>query len=217
MDRIAKLKIVGAVLLLLLVIFALSNDAIRNNLSKESMQTLVESYGALGPIIFIIISALGVTLFIPASAFNIVAAVVFGLWEGLLYAMISLCISASISFFIARTLGHDLAQRAIGGKIRHYAEKIDNNGFAAILYLRLLYFPLFMLNYGAGLTNVRFRDYFLGTVIGLLPGMFIFIFFFSQVTVSQLSDLLRWQVALAASLFIGSFFIPTIVRKYFRT
>ena len=54
---------------------------------------------------------------------------------------------------------------------------LNDNGFATVLYLRLIYFPFTPLNFGMGLTKVRFRDYFIGTGLGIIVGTFIFTFF----------------------------------------
>src|SRR3972149_4406711 len=44
------------------------------------------------------------------------------------------------------------------------------NGFATVLYLRLVYFPFTPMNFGMGLTKVRFWDYFSGTALDIVVG-----------------------------------------------
>ena len=56
-------------------------------------------------------------------------------------------------------------------------EAIERNGFATVLYLRLVYFPFTPMNFGMGLTKVRFWDYIAGTGLGIIVGTFIFTFF----------------------------------------
>ena len=46
--------------------------------------------------------------------------------------------------------------------------------FATVLYLRLVYFPFTPMNFGMGLTGVRFRDYLFGTGLGIVVGTFLF-------------------------------------------
>jgi len=43
------------------------------------------------------------------------------------------------------------------------------------------YFPFTAMNFGMGLTKVRFRDYFFGTGLGIIVGTFIFTFFVGTV------------------------------------
>jgi uncharacterized membrane protein YdjX (TVP38/TMEM64 family) len=86
-------------------------------------------------------------------------------------------IGASIAFFIGRYLGRDFAASLIGGSLGKCDEAIERTGFAMVLYLRLVYFPFTPMNFGMGLTRVRFLDYFFGTALGIIVGTFIFTFF----------------------------------------
>src|SRR4030042_533366 len=81
-----------------------------------------------------------------------------------------------LAFFIGRYLGRDFAASLIGDRLKRYDDAIERNGFAAVLYLRLIYFPFTPMNFGMGLTKVRFRDYFSGTALGIIVGTFVFTF-----------------------------------------
>jgi uncharacterized membrane protein YdjX (TVP38/TMEM64 family) len=74
------------------------------------------------------------------------------------------------------------------------------------------------MNFGMGLTRVRFWDYFAGTGLGIIVGTFIFTFFVGtvkEVWVSgQWGGLLSWKVFLSVALFVFSFFIPRMVEKW---
>ena len=48
---------------------------------------------------------------------------------------------ASAAFVIGRTLGREFAASLIGDRLKKYDEAIERNGFATVLYLRLVYFP----------------------------------------------------------------------------
>jgi uncharacterized membrane protein YdjX (TVP38/TMEM64 family) len=72
-------------------------------------------------------------------------------------------LGASGAFFIGRELGRDFAASLVGDRLKKYDEGIERNGFATVLYLRLVYFPFTPMNFGMGLTRVRFWDYFFGT------------------------------------------------------
>ena len=71
----------------------------------------------------------------------------------------------------------DFAAALIGRRLKAFDDAIGRNGFATVLYMRLLYFPFTPMNFGMGLTQVRFRDYLAGTAIGILVGTFILTFF----------------------------------------
>jgi uncharacterized membrane protein YdjX (TVP38/TMEM64 family) len=73
------------------------------------------------------------------------------------------------------------------------------------------------MNFGMGLTKVRFGDYMLGTGLGIIVGTFILIFFIGtakEVWVSgNWGELLSVKVFFSVALFIFSFFIPTMVKR----
>ena len=73
------------------------------------------------------------------------------------------------------------------------------------------------MNFGMGLTRVRFWDYFSGTALGIIVGTFIFTFFVGTVkdvwSSGQWEGLLSWKVFFSLALFVFSFFIPKIIEK----
>jgi uncharacterized membrane protein YdjX (TVP38/TMEM64 family) len=73
------------------------------------------------------------------------------------------------------------------------------------------------MNFGMGLTKVRFKDYFFGTLFGILAGGFILTFFFATLSEVMISgdwgQLVSFKVFFSVALFGFSFFIPRIIRK----
>ena len=86
-----------------------------------------------------------------------------------------------------------------------------------MLYLRLVYFPFTPMNFGMGLTKVRFRDYLWGTGLGILVGTFIFTFFVGTIkevwASGQWVNLLTWKIFFSLGLFVFSLFIPKIIDR----
>ena len=124
---------------------------------------------------------------------------------------------ASAAFFIGRTLGRDFSTSLIGDKLKKYDDAIERNGFTTVLYLRLVYFPFTPMNFGMGLTKVRFQDYFSGTGLGIIVGTFIFTFFIGTLKDVWVSgnwgELISFKVVFSIGLFIFSFLIPKIIKK----
>jgi uncharacterized membrane protein YdjX (TVP38/TMEM64 family) len=73
------------------------------------------------------------------------------------------------------------------------------------------------MNFGMGLTKVRFRDYFLGTGLGIVVGTFVFTFFIGTLKEVWASgdweQLFSVRVFFSVGLFIFSLFIPKIIKK----
>ena len=127
-------------------------------------------------------------------------------------------VGASAAFMIGRTLGREFAASLIGDKLKKYDDAIARNGFATVLYLRLVYFPFTPMNFGMGLTRVRFRDYFWGTGLGIIVGTFIFTFFVGTLkdvwASGNWGELISAKVFFSIALFGFSFFIPKIIKRF---
>lgn len=213
----AMLKGVLLLLFLLVAVGTVRFTSIKNYLTPAQLNALLESVGAWAPVAFIVLYAVGVCLFVPGTLLTAAGAAVFGPYQGFVYVWLGAMAGSAGAFLIGRYLGRDFAASLIGPRLQKYDEAIGRNGFATVLYLRLAYFPFTPMNFGMGLTGVRFGDYLLGTGFGILVGTFIFTFFIgtlSQVWASgDWSRLNGWQTYLSVSLFVFSFFLPKIVRK----
>ena len=152
---------------------------VREYISPGYLQSLVQSFGPWGPLAFVLLYAGGICLFLPATLFTGIGALLFGTLYGFLYNELGALLGASLAFYIGRYLGRDFAASLIGDRLQKYDDRIAANGFATVLYLRLIFFPFTPLNFGMGLTRVTFRDYFFGTLLGIIAGGFILTFFFA--------------------------------------
>jgi len=186
-------------------------------LSAEKLGLLFESAGIWAPAAYVVIYAVGVCLFVPGTVLTALGAAIFGPFRGFVYVWLGAMIGSSLAFFIGRYLGRDFAASLIADKLKKYDDAIERNGFATVLYLRLVYFPFTAMNFGMGLTKVRFADYFAGTGLGIIVGTFIFTFFIGTVkevwASGRWEELLSWKIFLSLGLFVFSFFIPKIVEK----
>ena len=183
-------------------------------LTKDAVRGFVLSFGGLGPLAHILLYALAVTAFVPATVMSLAGAVAFGKIAGSVYNLVGATLGATLSFLVGRYLGRDLAARLIKGRLRELDAAAECNGFAVIFYLRLAYFPFVPLNYGAGLTRIRFRDFFWGTALGIIPGTFIFTYFLDEATnIGGPADLLTVRFLFPLALFAISFLIPVAVRR----
>ncbi|MDH3360617.1 MAG: TVP38/TMEM64 family protein [Desulfobulbaceae bacterium] len=190
---------------------------IREWIDPQRLRELVESFGVWSPLVFILIYAVGICFFLPATLFTGLGALLFGTMYGFIYNQIGAMLGASAAFYIGRYLGRDYAASLIGDRLQKYDDKIAANGFSTTLYLRLLFMPFSLFNFGLGLTRVTFREYFFGTFFGILAGGFVFTFFFATLADVWASgdwgQLLGWKTFLSVGLFGVSFMIPKLVKK----
>lgn len=209
----------AAILLLFMMaaIFLVRFSAAKEYFTAEYLQFFLASSGVWTPLVFVFIYAGGVCIFLPGTLLTAIGAAVFGPYWGFVYVWIGAMLGSSLAFFIGRYLGRDFAASLIGDRLRRYDDAIERNGFATVLYLRLIYFPFTPMNFGMGLTKVHFMDYFLGTALGIIVGTFVFTFFIGtlrDVWISgQWAELVSWKVFFSLALFTFSFFIPKILKK----
>lgn len=213
----AVFKAIALAILLIAAIYLIRFTSIKNYLTPDAINTILENTGIWAPVFYIFIYAIGVCLFVPGLLLTGIGALLFGPYWGFIYIWVGAMIGASGAFFIGRTLGRDFASTMIGDRLKKYDDAIERNGFAVVLYLRLLYFPFTPMNFGMGLTKVRFRDYLFGTGIGIIVGTFIIVFFIGALkdvwASGNWGELLSLKVLGSLCLFVFSFFIPMIIRK----
>ncbi len=212
--------IVKALVLLLfigLALFVARFTGVKEYLTPETLGRFLASAGIWAPLIFMLVYAAGICLFLPGTLLTALGAALFGPYKGFVYVWFGAMVGASASFLIGRTLGREFAASLIGDRLRKYDDAIERNGFATVLYLRLVYFPFTALNFGMGLTKVRFREYLFGTGLGIIVGTFIFTFFVGTLKEVWASgnwgELVSFKVFFSVGLFVFSFFIPRIIKR----
>lgn len=183
----------------------------------RGLDALVQSAGPLGPVLFVLIYAIGI-LFLPATPFTIAGAVIFGKFHGMLYNLAADTLGASISFYLGRYFLHGVARGFLETRMPWLDRKAAEDGFSVIFYLRIFWFPFIVLNYAAGATRIRFRDYLLGTALGLVPPVFIFTYLVGAVkevlaTYRRPADLLTFDLIFPVLLLVFSFFLPTLLKR----
>ncbi|BBO76371.1 hypothetical protein DSCW_37880 [Desulfosarcina widdelii] len=205
------LFIVGAIVL---IRFSPVKDA----LTAEALDTFLQSVGFWAPLVYVLVYAVGICLFIPGTLLTGLGAAIFGPYWGFLWAWTGAMIGSAGAFVIGRTLGRELAASLIGDRLKKYDEAIERNGFATVLYLRLVYFPFTPMNFGMGLTRIRFRDYLVGTGLGIIVGTFIFTFAIGTLKEVWASgdwgQLVSFKIFFSLALFIFSFFIPVLIKRF---
>jgi uncharacterized membrane protein YdjX (TVP38/TMEM64 family) len=215
-KRIATMKALALLIFIAAAIYVVRFTHVKDLLTRDVLGRFLETAGFWAPLIFILIYTAGVCLFVPGILLTVLGAAIFGPYWGFLYVWMGAMAGASVAFWIGRALGRDFAASLIGERLRKYDDAIERNGFATVLYLRLVYFPFTPMNFGMGLTKVRFRDYFYGTGLGIIVGTFIFTFFVGTIknvwASGDWSQLLSFRVFFSIGLFVFSFFIPKIIK-----
>ncbi len=213
----AMVKALIFVAFIVVAIYILRFTPAQEFFTRKALGQFLDRAGFWAPLVFMLVYTAGVCLFVPGTLLTALGAALFGAYWGFVYVWAGAMVGATVAFWIGRTLGRDFAASLIGERLRKYDEAIERNGFATVLYLRLVYFPFTLMNFGMGLTKVRFWDYFSGTGLGILVGTFIFTFFIGTIKEvwagGDWGQLISFRVFFSVGLFIFSLFIPKIIRR----
>jgi uncharacterized membrane protein YdjX (TVP38/TMEM64 family) len=138
----------------------------------------VLSWGIWGPLVYILLYAVGPSFLVPGAVMTIAGGLAFGALWGAVYSLIGADAGALIAFSAGRFLGRSFVQRVVGGgRFEKLLSHIGRHGFQIIFYLRLVpLIPYNALNLLAGTSPITFRDYFWASMIGMIPGTVLFAF-----------------------------------------
>ncbi|MDP8235697.1 MAG: TVP38/TMEM64 family protein [Candidatus Erginobacter occultus] len=173
-----KLLILAAVLAGLVI--AYRTFPVREWLVGESgLITWIEGLGTLGYLAFILLYILLTVLAGPAWLITLTAGLVYGLVRGTVLVSIGSILGASAAFLIGRYLVREAIARKVADKPKFQSidAAVAERGFFIVLMTRLSpVFPFTLLNYAYGLTGVHFWRYFFASLIGMLPGTFMYVY-----------------------------------------
>lgn len=138
----------------------------------------IGSFGPWGPLVFGLIYIIAVVAAVPASALTIAAGALFGTVTGVILVSISATAGAGLAFLIARYLARESVQGWLSKneKLTRLDRMTEEHGAVIVALTRLVpLFPFNLLNYGFGLTRVRFWTYLFWSWLCMLPGTVLYV------------------------------------------
>ncbi|RJF97187.1 VTT domain-containing protein [Noviherbaspirillum saxi] len=115
---------------------------------------------------------------VPVMLLIAVTGIVFGPLLGSLYAIAGALLSATVTYGLGHWLGRDTVQRFLGTRINRLSKRFARRGIVAMVVVRMLPIaPFTVVNLVAGASHIRFRDYLIGTLLGMLPGITVTVTF----------------------------------------
>jgi uncharacterized membrane protein YdjX (TVP38/TMEM64 family) len=132
---------------------------------------LLEAHPAT-PLLAVAGIAAAAFLAVPLTLLVIVAILAFGSLSGFFYALAGAELGALLTYAVGRGVGRDLVRRYAGERLNALSKKLSKRGLWTIVTLRIVpVAPFSLINLVAGASHIRFRDFALGTLVGLLPGI----------------------------------------------
>lgn len=123
------------------------------------------------PVIVTAAYTLGTLVMFPRPILTVASVIVFGPILTLVCALSGLLLSALLSFWAGFKLGSEKLGLLAGLYLTRIGHKLRRKGIWAVVCLRLVpVAPFTVVNILAGAVRIRPAHFFLGTLIGLLPG-----------------------------------------------
>ena len=139
----------------------------------------IQQQGIWAPVFFVLIYAGAATAFIPGSILTLSAGAIFGVAKGVALVSIASTSAAAISFLLGRFALRGWIEKKLSHKpaFKVIDEAVAREGWKMVLLLRLSpVFPFALLNYGLGLTKIRFWPAIFASWVGMLPGTILYVY-----------------------------------------
>ncbi len=189
--------------------------AYRQQFDAVALEQWVGDFGAAGPLVFMLVYALGTVLFLPGSVITMAGGALFGPLWGTFYNLTGATVGAALAFLVARYLAADWVARKAGGRTRQLIDGVEQEGWRFVAFVRLVpLFPFNLLNYALGLTRIRFGHYVLTSYVCMLPGAIAYTYlgYAGREAVAGGEGLIQ-KGLLALALLALAAFLPRLVKR----
>ena len=149
-----------------------SYELIRDN--RDTLEQVKNSNIFISSILFLLGTIIWVLLLGFGSPVFLVGGFIFGKWLGTLIIVFGLSIGATFLYMFANYFLKDLIEEKFSSRFNNLTEKFKKNEFTFFLIYRFIGgIPFFISNILPTIFNVKIRNFFLGSVIGMTPQLFV--------------------------------------------
>jgi phospholipase D1/2 len=123
---------------------------------------------------FIVLSAyvVGSLVMFPVTVLIVATAFTFGPASGFFYSLTGCVLSAIVTYGLGRGLGRDMVARLAGSRVNRLSRRLAQHGVITMGTVRIIPIaPFTVVNLVAGASHIRFKDFVLGTLLGMAPGI----------------------------------------------
>jgi phospholipase D1/2 len=127
-------------------------------------------------------------------------------------------LASSLSLFgLGHVLRRDVVRRLTGSRAEVISQAMAQKGIWTIALLHVFpVVPFSVLNLTAGATHIRFRDFVIGTVIGMTPGLILLLAFGWKIIEILKHPNIASAMGLAGFLIVGWFILARLRHKVLR-
>ena len=159
-------------------------------------------------------------LLAPHMALIAVTTLLLGPIAGFAVSVLDSILSAAANYGVGARLGHRDVLDGAGGRLHRISVAMGERGIETMVVARLLPIaPFALVSYAAGATHIRFRDFMIGSLIGILPvtaGVTLLAEQFGRMLREPSATNIALQLLLAAVVGIVAVVAITWVRRHVR-
>lgn len=146
-------------------------------LTISRLQQLLIGAGMCGVACYVAAFSIGTLFFLPGMLFAVAAVLTWGVLAGGAIALVSSTIAVTLGFVVYRAVGGKALANIERPLVRKIMSHLSDRPVRTVALLRLVFFTSPPLNSALALSPIRFRDYLVGSTLGLvLPSITVAIF-----------------------------------------
>jgi len=170
----------------------------------------------LAPLITLSLFTIGGLVMFPVTVLVVATAMIFGPVAGILHSLGGCLASAAAGYGCGRLLGRGTVRNLAGGSLNRVSRWLSSRGVWTIALVRNLpVAPYTVVNLVAGASNIRLRDFLLGTLVGMFPGILALNLF--GASLQNLLQKPSWQAGGLVGLVVtGMLLLAWAGRRYFQ-
>ncbi len=124
-------------------------------------------YRAIAAVAGFVIASL---MMVPVTLLAVIGGVVFEDWQAYVYVLLGALVSAAAGFGAGRAVSRDTLDRMSGSRLEELSKRLAERGTVAVALLRLVPIaPFTVFNLVAGASHIGFRQFIVGSLLGLAP------------------------------------------------
>jgi phosphatidylserine/phosphatidylglycerophosphate/cardiolipin synthase-like enzyme/uncharacterized membrane protein YdjX (TVP38/TMEM64 family) len=143
-------------------------------LAPDGLSRLIDSFSSPGlrALAGIGGALLASLLMVPLTLLAMVTGIVFQGWEAFAYIFAAALLSSALGFAGGQLLGRGAIERLSGSRLQQLSKRLAERGTVAVALLRLVPIaPFTVFNFVAGASHLGFRQFLVGSLLGLAPGL----------------------------------------------
>jgi phospholipase D1/2 len=166
------------------------------------------------PLLVILAYTPACVVLFPRAIITLLAVAAFGPWHGFAYAMCGILLACALTYYVGMKMNRETVRRLARGKLTRMSQIMRHRGILAMTAVRLVPLaPFAVVNVVAGAIHLRFRDFMIGSALGILPGTLVATVFGDQL-VSGLKDPGSINLWLVGALVIALIAGTRLVRRW---